>query len=253
MTPADFRGFVEAHRRPGRLSARPPDPRRRPSRPESVEAPAAAEAPWRRRSTMVDAYAERRLHQDPSRHQHGLRRRAARSSPTRRSPLAPRHSRQSPRPLSNALAAKNRSTFIGTEVPVPGGALEALDHLQVTTPDAASRTVEVHAGRFPVPASMPSFDAPSASSSSPASSSATPRSYPMNPPRRATWWPRSAACRSSSSRRIRPTTSRPEALAALVRDGFAILKVGPWLTFALREALYGLEPHRRRACAGPFA
>ena len=33
----------------------------------------------------------------------------------------------------------------------------------------------------------------------------------------------------------------PEALAALVRDGFAILKVGPGLTFALREALYGLD------------
>ena len=30
-------------------------------------------------------------------------------------------------------------------------------------------------------------------------------------------------------------------LAALVRDGFAILKVGPGLTFALREALYGLD------------
>ncbi|TIV08051.1 MAG: tagatose-bisphosphate aldolase, partial [Mesorhizobium sp.] len=32
-----------------------------------------------------------------------------------------------------------------------------------------------------------------------------------------------------------------EALGMLVRDGFAILKVGPWLTFALREALYGLS------------
>ena len=32
-----------------------------------------------------------------------------------------------------------------------------------------------------------------------------------------------------------------EALAALVADGFAILKVGPALTFALREALYGLD------------
>jgi D-tagatose 6-phosphate 4-epimerase len=30
-------------------------------------------------------------------------------------------------------------------------------------------------------------------------------------------------------------------LDALVRDGFAILKVGPWLTFAFREALYGLD------------
>lgn len=30
-------------------------------------------------------------------------------------------------------------------------------------------------------------------------------------------------------------------LCALVDDGFAILKVGPGLTFALREALYGLD------------
>jgi D-tagatose-1,6-bisphosphate aldolase subunit GatZ/KbaZ len=33
----------------------------------------------------------------------------------------------------------------------------------------------------------------------------------------------------------------PGRLAALVGDGFAILKVGPGLTFALREALYSLD------------
>ena len=38
---------------------------------------------------------------------------------------------------------------------------------------------------------------------------------------------------------------RPEALAALVRDHFAILKVGPALTFALREALFALEEVER--------
>jgi D-tagatose-1,6-bisphosphate aldolase subunit GatZ/KbaZ len=37
----------------------------------------------------------------------------------------------------------------------------------------------------------------------------------------------------------------PDALAVLVRDGFAILKVGPWLTFALREALFALEAIER--------
>jgi D-tagatose-1,6-bisphosphate aldolase subunit GatZ/KbaZ len=37
----------------------------------------------------------------------------------------------------------------------------------------------------------------------------------------------------------------PAALAALVRDHFAILKVGPGLTFALREALWGLDAIER--------
>jgi D-tagatose-1,6-bisphosphate aldolase subunit GatZ/KbaZ len=32
----------------------------------------------------------------------------------------------------------------------------------------------------------------------------------------------------------------PESLAALVRDGFAILKVGPGLTYAMRQALFAL-------------
>jgi len=32
-----------------------------------------------------------------------------------------------------------------------------------------------------------------------------------------------------------------DGLRQLVADGFSILKVGPWLTFALREALYGLD------------
>lgn len=37
----------------------------------------------------------------------------------------------------------------------------------------------------------------------------------------------------------------PAALRQLVEDHFAILKVGPWLTFALREALFALEDMER--------
>lgn len=37
----------------------------------------------------------------------------------------------------------------------------------------------------------------------------------------------------------------PSALGNLVRDGFAILKVGPGLTFALREAVFGLAAIER--------
>ncbi len=38
--------------------------------------------------------------------------------------------------------------IIGTEVPIPGGAMEALDHLELTTPAAAVETVEVHRRAF---------------------------------------------------------------------------------------------------------
>ena len=37
----------------------------------------------------------------------------------------------------------------------------------------------------------------------------------------------------------------PETYKQLIRDGFAILKVGPALTFALREALYSLAAIER--------
>jgi D-tagatose 6-phosphate 4-epimerase len=40
---------------------------------------------------------------------------------------------------------------------------------------------------------------------------------------------------------LQPGIQSPDTLRTLVSDGFAILKVGPALTFALREALYGLD------------
>ena len=72
---------------------------------------------------------------------------------------------------------------------------------------------------------------------------------------------RSPPIRSSFSRPIRPTTRRPRTLQALVRDHFAILKVGPAATFALRETLWALDAierelpgdGRRRGCAQAVA
>jgi D-tagatose-1,6-bisphosphate aldolase subunit GatZ/KbaZ len=43
---------------------------------------------------------------------------------------------------------------------------------------------------------------------------------------------------------------RPESLRALVADGFAVLKVGPALTFAFREAAFGLEAIEREWLGG---
>jgi len=41
-----------------------------------------------------------------------------------------------------------------------------------------------------------------------------------------------------------------DALALMVRDHFAILKVGPWLTFAFREAVFALSAIEREMLAG---
>src|ERR671933_2142031 len=37
---------------------------------------------------------------------------------------------------------------IGTEVPIPGGAMHALDELQLTSPEDAIRTVQIHRAAF---------------------------------------------------------------------------------------------------------
>ena len=130
---------------------------------------------------------------------------------------------------------------IGTEVPVPGGATHALDHLDVTAPDAVACTHEVHRSAFQARglddafarvialvvqpgvefghANVIHFDAGKARALA-----ATLANYP------------------GLVFEVHSTDYQScEGLRALVSNGFAILKVGPWLTFALREALYALD------------
>ncbi|MDQ1035403.1 D-tagatose-1,6-bisphosphate aldolase subunit GatZ/KbaZ [Streptomyces sp. V3I8] len=129
---------------------------------------------------------------------------------------------------------------IGTEVPTPGGAHETLDALVPTTPEAARTTLEQHRKAF-VRHGIDEV------------------------------WPRVMALvvqpavefdhlqvvdyRRELTEELRkvlddePTMvyeahstdyQTAEALAALVEDHWAVLKVGPGLTFALREALFAL-------------
>jgi D-tagatose-1,6-bisphosphate aldolase subunit GatZ/KbaZ len=129
---------------------------------------------------------------------------------------------------------------IGTEVPVPGGAHETLEELQPTTPDAARATLLRHRQAI--------------------------TEHGLDDV-----WPRIMALvvqpgvefdhlRVVDYQRERTTELRQvladephmvfeahstdyqtvEALTALVEDHWAVLKVGPGLTFALREALFAL-------------
>ncbi len=129
---------------------------------------------------------------------------------------------------------------IGTEVPTPGGALGALDHLEPTRPDAALATYAVHQAAF-----------------RDAAGTAWPRvvALVVQPGVEfghedvAVYAPGPARTLAETLDRMpglvfeaHSTDYQPEtALRQLVGDGFRILKVGPGLTFALREALYGLD------------
>jgi D-tagatose-1,6-bisphosphate aldolase subunit GatZ/KbaZ len=130
---------------------------------------------------------------------------------------------------------------IGTEVPVPGGAMEELDDLQVTSPDAALETVEIHRQAFAKLDLASAFDRVVGLVVQPGVEFGSENMH---------LYDRAAASDLSAVRAKIPqivfeahsTDYQPlSALRGLVEDGFAILKVGPGLTFALREALYGLD------------
>ena len=194
-----------------------------------------------------------RLRENPSRRQHGLPRRARR----RFGDEVDRGARGTPcrgrRGRPRGAAATPPVYIIGTEVPAPGGALEVIEHLEVTDPAAAQTTYEVHDEPSRKCSSGTPFRGCLALSSSPASnsdtrtSSSTIRLKPATSVSRWISWP--GLVFEAHSTDYQPGGS----LKALVRDGFAILKVGPGLTFALREALYALEHIAAELCPASLA
>ena len=130
---------------------------------------------------------------------------------------------------------------VGTEVPVPGGALEGLDHLAVTGADAALRTIAVHRQAFEKSGIFDAFGRAIAAVVQPGVEFGN-AEIAVYKPEKARALSTSLAGEHQFVFEAHSTDYQPkEALRALVCDGFAILKVGPALTFALREALYGLS------------
>ncbi|AHJ76463.1 tagatose-bisphosphate aldolase subunit KbaZ [Kosakonia sacchari] len=129
---------------------------------------------------------------------------------------------------------------IGTEVPVPGGAHETLTELAVTSPDAARATLQAHRIAFEhlglsniwpriialVVQPGVEFDNSHVVDYQPQKASALSKMVEDQP---------TLVFEAHST-----DYQTPQALRQLVHDHFAILKVGPALTFALREALFAL-------------
>ena len=130
---------------------------------------------------------------------------------------------------------------IGTEVPTPGGALEAAPETVATVPEAPLATYSIHKHIFMSEGLGRVLDRVVALVVQPGVEHGN---------ESVTRYDSHAATALTGSLQGLPGLvfeahatdyQTPAALAALVRDGFPILKVGPALTFALREAFYALD------------
>ena len=135
----------------------------------------------------------------------------------------------------------NLRYVVGTEVPAPGGAKEEIERLEVTRPEAVVATVEEHRRAFTAAGAPAACEAIVAVVAQPGIEFDDQKVVVYRPEMAANL--RTALTEmpglvfEAHSTDYQP----PDKLVQLVRDGFAILKVGPALTFALRRALYGLD------------
>jgi D-tagatose-bisphosphate aldolase class II non-catalytic subunit len=130
---------------------------------------------------------------------------------------------------------------VGTEVPPPGGARHGLEAIEPTSPRTALHTIKTHQAIFAAAGLVDAFRRVVALVVQPG--------VEFGHDAVAVYKPERAKTLSSVLDREHGLVFEahstdyqpPEALKRLVEDGFPILKVGPGLTFALREALYGLD------------
>lgn len=131
--------------------------------------------------------------------------------------------------------------IIGTEVPPPGGADHFIERIQPTSPEAARRTIDVHRDIFQKAGQLDAFQRVIGLVVQPGvefgnknitlydREEASALSALLNDEQQIVFEAHSTDYQGRTP------------LTELVGDGFAILKVGPELTFVLREALYALD------------
>jgi len=133
------------------------------------------------------------------------------------------------------------SFVIGSEVPVPGGSRDSPDEHHVTRPEAVHETLELHRRAFAALGLDGAFARVIAMVVQPGvefgNEEVVVYDRRRGAPLRAALSGLNGLVYEAHSTDHQP----PAALAALVEDGFGILKIGPTLTFAMREALYALD------------
>jgi len=139
-----------------------------------------------------------------------------------------------------AASSRERVYVIGTEVPIPGGETELLDALAVTRPEAARRTFDLHRRAFAALGVEAAMRRVVALVVQPGVDMGNAQVFGYDRAK--------AAALSAAVQQIpgvvyeaHSTDFQSEtALRDLVTTHFAILKVGPSLTFAFREAVMAM-------------
>lgn len=152
------------------------------------------------------------------------------------------------------LAAPPPVYIIGSEVPTPGGPQEELDTVQPTSPEEFLASLAAFRAAFEEQGLGDAFGRIVAFVVQPGVEFTGEAVFDYD----------SAASRQLCAALDRAGTplvfeghstdyQTPAALAQMVRDGIAILKVGPALTFALREGLFALEQMEKELLDGTGA
>ena len=234
MTPAEFRRFIEDLTRgagvnPDRLilggDHLGPNPGSACRRSEAMA----------RAGDMVKAYAEagfRKIHIDASMACGGESRLTEATIAERGAGLCA---------VAESVGAfGGRVYVIGTEVPIPGGELEELDALAVTRPEAARRTYDLHRAAFAARGVGHAMDSVIALVVQPGVDMGNNQVFGYDKTKAAALSAAIADIPGVVYEAHSTDFQTETALADLVDTHFAILKVGPMLTFAFREAVFAL-------------
>ena len=131
--------------------------------------------------------------------------------------------------------------IIGSEVPIPGGAQEAEDSISVTKPEAVEKTLAVYKEQFEKRGLKDAFDNIIGVVVQPGVEFGDADVFHYNRTNAAEL---TAAMKKYDNVVLEGHSTdyqSPKGLKEMVEDGIAILKVGPALTFSLREGLFALS------------
>ncbi len=136
--------------------------------------------------------------------------------------------------------------IVGTEVPIPGGELQALDALAVTPPEAARRTYELHRSAFAAHGVEAAMARVLALVVQPGVDMGNVQVFDFDKAKAAALSAAVTAIPDVVYEAHSTDFQSERSLRELVEGHFAILKVGPALTFAFREAVVAMAAIEER-------